>query len=78
MVGKQDPIGIIMTVPDAVDPMPVYDDPAGIAVAVEAGPYLLSDGVSLVDPVPVVDAQGPIWTDAAGQAVDALAADLTP
>lgn len=67
-----DELRITFTVPDGVDPLPVYEDEAGMAVIEDDEPLLLSDGKTLFAPVPVVLAEGPIWTDAAGVARDAV------
>lgn len=55
-------IGII----EAANGSPVRQDASGAAAEVKAGPYLLSDGVSLVQPIPVVIVEGESYTDDAG------------
>lgn len=69
----REPIGITFTGPDQADPVPVFEAEGGVGAVERDGPYLLSDGKSLLDPIPVVDAGGPIWRDRAGNLVDALA-----
>lgn len=63
---------ITFTVPENVDPLPIYEDEAGFSVIEYDEPHLSSDGKTLFAPVPVVLAEGPIWTDAAGVARDAV------
>lgn len=71
-----DRMGITFTVPAGVDPVPVYEAEGGIEVFETDDPYLLSDTKTLRAPVPVVDAEGPVWTDAAGNLQDALAISI--
>lgn len=78
MANPVDPIGITLIVPDGQDAMPVYQDEAGIVTAAKDEPYLLSDGLSLLSPVPVVDAGGPIWLKADGSPVQAVAVTEMP
>ena len=55
-------IGII----EAANGSPVRQDASGADAEVKTGPYLLSDGVSLVQPIPVVVVEGESYTDDAG------------
>lgn len=55
-------IGIIQ----AANGSPVRQDASGADAEVKTGPYLLSDGVSLVQPIPVVIVEGESYTDDAG------------
>src|SRR5690606_15292005 len=55
-------IGIIQ----AANGSPVRQDASGADAEVKTGPYLLSDGVSLSQPIPVVLVDGESYTDDAG------------
>ena len=78
MVGKQEPLGITLIIPDEADPLPIVDDLAGVAVDVDTAPYLLSDGTSLMGRIPVVEEQDEFHEDAAGKMQKAMAVDLPP
>ena len=67
-----DEMRITFSAPDGVDPLPVYEAEGGVAVIEDDEPYLLSDGITLRAPVPAVDAEGPVYIDAAGNARDAV------
>lgn len=69
----------ITTNHQARDATGVYESPIGIEVFETDDPYLLSDGKSLASPLPVVVVDGPVFTDAMGNAQAALAVrGLTP
>lgn len=72
----KEPIGITFIVPDNEDPIGVYESDGGIEVFETDEPYLLSDGKSLVDPMPVRMVDGPIYQDTLGNAQSALAITL--
>lgn len=67
-----EPIAVTYDVPDNVDPLPVYLAPGGREVYFTDHPVLLSDGVSLMQPIPVVDAGGAVWIDRVGKPQDAV------
>lgn len=66
-------IGITFDVPGDADPIGVYEAEGGAEVFETDEPYLLSDGTSLMPPLPAVLADGPIFTDKMGNAQTALA-----
>lgn len=57
---------VTLTVPDDVDGVGYIADENGIVATVQDGPYLLSDGRSLVSPMPVFDAGGSSYLDSLG------------
>lgn len=61
----QETVGITLTVSFDIDPIPVYETENGIIVVEKGEPYLLSDGVSLVAPIPVVLIENPTEADKA-------------
>src|SRR5690554_4818793 len=67
------PIGVTLTVPSGKSAIGVYEDESGIPVFSTNAPYLLSDGKSLCDPMPVFDAGGPIYQDSMGNVRFSLA-----
>lgn len=69
---KYSKIGIT-TNHQARDATGVYESPSGIEVFDTDAPYLLSDGKSLASALPVVVVDGPVYTDAMGNAQTALA-----
>lgn len=54
-------VPVTFTIPDNTDPVPVYESAGGIPVQVVTVPTLMSDGQRLQAPVPVIDAEGPVW-----------------
>ena len=75
----QDSIGVTYLVPDGQEPIPVYEVDGGWPVVVTDEPYLLSDGLCLESPIPVVDAGGPTWLARDGSLQAAWAVSgLTP
>lgn len=71
-------IGLTMNVSDGESAIPVYQDASGIETIASSDPYFLSDGKSLVSPVPVIDAGNPVWFDADGNPVSAMAVTVVP
>ena len=67
----RDSIGVTYLVPDGQEPIPVYEVDGGIEVFVTDEPYILSDGLCLESPIPVVDAGGPTWGASDGSLQDA-------
>lgn len=59
------------------EPMPVYEAEGGMPVFVTDDPYLLSDGLSLMSPLYVVDAGGPTWVASDGSLQAALPVETT-
>lgn len=78
MADLVDPIGITTQPVAGQDSVPVYQSDKGVPTFPADAPYLLSDGKSLESPMPVIDAGGPVWIDAGGNAVDALAVTTVP
>lgn len=68
----QEPLGVTYVVPEGHEPVPVYEAEGGIPIEERDGPYVISDGLSLEDPVPIVDAGGPTWAASDGSLQDAL------
>lgn len=66
-------LGITLTVPDGRDATGVYVSVSGIETFISNDPYLLSDGETLMHPLPVFDAGGPSFIDKMGNAQTALA-----
>lgn len=69
---------VTYTVPPGQEPVPVYEAEGGMPVTVGDDPYVLSDGTSLMAPLPVVDAGGPTWTASDGSLQAALPVEITP
>lgn len=69
----KEPLGITLTIADWTDPQGVYEDDGGIDVFSADGPYLLSDGASLMAPLSVFDAGGPTFQDRMGKMQSSLA-----
>lgn len=69
----REPIGITLDVPNDADPTGVYEDASGAEVFETDAPYLLSDGTSLMPPLPVIVSDGPVFIDKRGNAQAALA-----
>lgn len=78
MTSPTDSIGVTLTVRDGQAPVPVYQDSAGVATFSTDDPYFLSDGKSLMPPVPVVDAGGTVWFDTDGNPVAAIPVTAIP
>lgn len=74
-----EPIGVTLEAVEGQESVAVYESDTGLDVFSTDVPYLLSDGVSLQDPMPVFDAGGSVYTDSMGNAKSALAVKgLTP
>lgn len=72
-------IGVTYLIPEGHEPIPVYDSGDGVPVFITDEPYLLSDGLCLESPIPVVDAGGPTWLARDGSLQAAWAVSgLTP
>lgn len=67
-----DAIGLTLIVVDGEAAIPVYESDTGLETFATDDPYLLSDGESLLAPIPVFDAGGPVYVDAQGNAADAM------
>lgn len=65
-------LGITLIVPPGQEATGVYEDPEGVQVFETDTPYVLSDGKSLSDPLPVKFVPGPVFTDSLGNAQAAL------
>lgn len=74
----QEPIGVTAIVPQGESPVPVYEDVNGIATFETDYPYLMTGGLSLASPLPVVDAGGAVWINDLGDPVDAMAVTNVP
>lgn len=61
------PIGITYQTAPARDRIGVWPDANGDDVFITDAPYIATDGKSLLAPVPVFDAPGPIYTDTVGR-----------
>lgn len=70
---KIEQIGVTFTVPENQDATGVYEHDSGVEVFQTDEPYLLSDGKSLVDPLPVKVVGGPVFLDVMGNAQAAMA-----
>ncbi len=70
---KTEPIGVTFVVPENQEAIGVYESENGIEVFETDAPYLLSDGKSLVNPLPVKVVDGPVFLDAMGNAQAAMA-----
>jgi hypothetical protein len=66
-----DPLGVIIEDGPENGAQAAYHDPNGIASEVKTGPYILTDGVTLLEPVHVYDAGEKVGQDSAGNPVDA-------
>lgn len=73
-----DAIGLTLIAADGDVAIPVYESASGLETFATDDPYLLSDGESLLAPIPVFDAGGATWIDADGNAHDALAVTVVP
>lgn len=73
-----EPLGLTLNLQDGQSPIPVFQDEGGLETFETNEPYLLEDGRSLVDPVPVVVASGPVWQDVAGNPFNALGVKVLP
>lgn len=71
-------LGVTLTVPAGQEAIGVYDAAGGVPVSIEDDPYLLSDGRSLVSPLPVKVVEGAVYTDSLGNAQTALAVTGLP
>lgn len=67
------PLGVTFNVPAGQEATGVYEAESGIEAFETDAPYLLSDGVSLQPPLPVVLAGGPSFIDGMGNVQAALA-----
>lgn len=67
------PLGVTFNVPAGQEATGVYEAESGVEVFETDAPYLLSDGVSLQPPLPVVLADGPTFIDSMGNVQAALA-----
>jgi hypothetical protein len=63
----------ITTNHQARDATGVYESPGGVEVFETDAPYLLSDGASLMPPLPVIVIDGPVYADTLGNAQTAIA-----
>lgn len=72
------PLGITYDVPAGQEATGVYEVEGGIEVFETDTPYLLSDGKSLVRPLPVFDAGGAVYVDSMGNAQRAIAVSGLP
>lgn len=77
-MANQEAIGVTTTVPEGQSPVPVYQDNSGLETFETDAPYLLSNGLSLEAPLPVVVSDGPIWAGADGNPFNALAVKAVP
>lgn len=68
----KEPIGITLIPVEGQQSVPVYQDDKGIETFPSDSPYFLKDGKSLEAPMPILDAGGPVWLDASGNAVSSL------
>lgn len=66
-MGPNDPLGVTFLPIAGMEAVPVYEAEGGTPVFITDDPYLLSDGLSLMAPLYVVDAGGPTWMDMEGQ-----------
>lgn len=66
----KEPLGIVV-VEDA-NAVGVYEAVAGLDAFEADGAYLMADGISLQEPVPVQIVDGPVYADALGNACDAI------
>lgn len=66
-------LGITTAKSEAADVLGVYESPNGVEVFETDAPYLLSDGDSLMSPIPVIVVDGPVYTDTMGNTQSALA-----
>lgn len=73
----QDKLGVTFIVPEGQEAMPVYEAEGGTPIFVTDEPYLLSDELSLMAPLYVVDAGGPTWTASDGSLQAALPVETT-
>jgi hypothetical protein len=68
----KEPLGITFVVPDGQEATGVYEVEGGIEIFETDTPYLLSDGITLMPPLPVFDAGGAVFTDSMGNVQRAL------
>ena len=68
---------VTLTAPDGADSVGYVADENGILAAIQDGAYLLSDGLSLVDPLPVFDAGGPSYVTADGRMISSIPLNLS-
>lgn len=68
----KEPLGITFVAPAGQDATGVYEVEGGVEVFETDTPYLLSDGVSLMPPLPIFDAGGPVFIDSMGNVQRAL------
>lgn len=78
-MGPNDPLGVTFLPIAGMEAVPVYEAEGGMPVFITDDPYLLSDGLSLMSPLYVVDAGGPTWMDMEGQLMASMpVTGLTP
>lgn len=78
MANPVEPLGLTLNLQDGQSPIPVFQDEGGLETFETNEPYLLEDGRSLVDPIPVVVASRPVWQDVAGNPFNALGVKVLP
>jgi len=76
-MGPNDPLGVTFLPIAGMEAVPVYEAEGGMPVFVTDDPYLLSDGLSLMSPLYVVDAGGPTWVASDGSLQAALPVETT-
>ena len=72
------PLGVTFTVPAGQEATGVYEAGGGVDVFEADDPYILEDGQTLMPPLPVFDAGGPVFTDSMGNTQAALAVSGLP
>lgn len=65
-------LGVTFVEPGTRGALGVYDAPNGIEIAEQAGPYLLTDGSTLVTPIEVFTVTGTTFVDADGDLHQAM------
>lgn len=78
MANPKEPIGLTLIPKEGQSTVPVFLDANGLETFESDDPYLLSDGRSLVGPIPVIVNEGPIWHDSKGSPFNALAVKVLP
>lgn len=78
MASPKDPVGVTSIPIEGQDVVPVYKDENGLKTFASDAPYITEDGQALQAPMPVLDVGVPIWHDANGDPVMAVAVTELP